>query len=86
MIDSIIGSEGGQYPTSPFDTDNPNIEGTVNSAGDSVLFNPIQGSGNLNNWRGNLDTTIVFPPDMHTDPQYGHVIHFDIYHKNQKRN
>jgi len=57
------------------------VQDWVNSVGDAAYFEHLQGSGNLNNLRGSQGTRIVFPETMHSDPQYGHIIHFDIYYK-----
>ena len=57
------------------------VQDWINSVGDAAYFEHLQGSGNLNNLRGSQGTRIVFPETMHSDPQYGHIIHFDIYYK-----
>ena len=57
------------------------IENFVNNAGNSVFFDSIQNSGNLNNLNGDQATTLVYPDDMHNNPTKGNIIHFDIFYK-----
>lgn len=57
------------------------IEDFANSAGNSVFFDSIQNSGNLNNLNGDQATTLVYPDDMHNNPTKGNIIHFDIFYK-----
>ena len=80
MSETPVGAAG------PVDNgaDNPsnsNIENFVNNMGDAAFFDAFQSSGNLHNLRGNRGTRIVFPDTMHNDPQYGHILHFDIFYK-----
>ena len=60
---------------------NSRIENFVNNMGDAAFFDAFQSSGNLHNLKGNQGTRIVFPETMHNDPQFGHIIHFDIFYK-----
>ncbi|MAH43597.1 hypothetical protein CL614_07830 [archaeon] len=48
---------------------------------DIATAGALAGSGNFNNLNDSTGTVIVFPETMHNDPQYGHIIHFDIYNK-----
>ena len=84
MSETPVGAAG------PVDNgaDNPsnsNIENFVNNMGDAAFFDAFQSSGNLHNLRGNRGTRIVFPDTMHNDPQYGHILHFDIFYKNDSK-
>jgi len=53
----------------------------VTEVGDSLYFNHFQRSDTLNNLKGVEGTRIVLPETMHNDPQYGHIVHFDIFYK-----
>lgn len=98
---SFVGNSGqrtaGQnHPTSPSGSVGANgggdssvggFQGFVDSMGDAAYFDAFQKSGNLNNLKGNQPTVLVYPEDMHTNPENGHLVHFDIfYKKNPKMN
>jgi hypothetical protein len=60
---------------------NANIGNFVDGAGDAVYFDAFQGSGNLNNLKGDKPTELVYPEDLRNNPKVGNVVHFDIFFK-----
>ena len=66
---------GGSIPS------NANINTFVDGAGDAVYFDAFQGSGNLNNLKGDKPTELVYPEDLRNNPKVGNVVHFDIFFK-----
>tara|TARA_Y100000310_G_scaffold85857_1_gene82684 strand:+ start:448 stop:1620 length:1173 start_codon:yes stop_codon:yes gene_type:complete len=77
--EGTIGAVGAQE--SADQSANSSIKEKIDSVGDAAYFDFYQSSGNLDNLHGDHGTRIVFPETMHNDPQYGHVIHFDIFYK-----
>jgi hypothetical protein len=60
----------------------------INQLGDAALFNNFQRSGKLDfldtDAAGNATPNgnqVVYPLDVHTNPEYGQLVHFDIYFK-----
>jgi len=60
----------------------------VNQLGDAALFNHFQRSGKLDfldtDAAGNATPNgnqVVYPLDLHTNPEYGQLVHFDVYFK-----
>ena len=60
----------------------------LNQLGDAAVFKHFQRSGNLDFM--NIDAAgnemsngnyVVYPEDLHTNPEYGQLVHFDIYFK-----
>ena len=60
----------------------------VDTMGDAAFFKHMQRSGSLNYM--NVDAAgnkkpngnqLVYPHDVHTNAEYGQLVHFDIYHK-----
>ena len=96
MVQRARQSAGQNHPSAPSGSIGANgggdssvggFQGFVDSMGDSAYFDAFQKSGNLNNLKGSQPTVIVYPEDMHTNPENGHLVHFDIfYKKNPKMN
>lgn len=68
----------------------PNIDEStilrgIENIGDSLYFDPMAASGNLDNFDGDSGTIITYPPTMHNDPQFGHTMLFEIYTKKSMR-
>ena len=64
------------------------ISDVVNAGGDAAFFKHMQRSGDLNYMNvdagGNQKSggnQLVYPHDVHTNAEYGQLVHFDIYHK-----
>jgi len=64
------------------------IPDVVNAGGDAAFFKHMQRSGDLNYMNvdagGNQKSggnQLVYPHDVHTNAEYGQLVHFDIYHK-----
>ena len=60
----------------------------INQVGDGAVFKHFQRSGKLDfmdiDAAGNPQSNgnvVVYPSDLHTNPEYGQLIHFDIYFK-----
>ena len=64
----------------------------LNQMGDAAFFKHFQRSGQLNHMPTAADGTPrpnggheVYPADVHTNPEYGQLLHFDIYFKENPR-
>ena len=64
------------------------VTDVVDTVGDAAFFKHMQRSGKLDfmniNAAGNKKSggnQLVYPHDVHTNAEYGQLVHFDIYHK-----
>jgi len=76
VSDNIIGA-GGIPEVSDILDDAADLFAT----GVDSVSGQVASAGNMDTLDPGTPTIIVFPETMHNDPQYGHVVHFDIYNK-----